>query len=127
MSISPDKMGGAQNKRRDAERMAGNGQAGSSQGPAAYDGPNDPPARGRAGSNAGSDRFASRRPGSRSGSQNREAQMQTARSLQRPAQEVTQILKNVDFGGNAYNIFTQVSHNIARSVMHSQYLFRGLH
>lgn len=112
MSDSPSKMPGAANKRRDAERMAGNGQAGSSQGPAAYDGPNDPPGRGRAGSNAGSNRSASRGPGSRSASQNREAQMQTARALQRPAtEEIRPLLKNVDLGGNAYSVFGQVSHS----------------
>ncbi|KAK4692655.1 eukaryotic translation initiation factor 2C, partial [Lecanoromycetidae sp. Uapishka_2] len=110
MSDSPNKMPGAASKRRAAERNGGNGQAG----PAAYDGPNDPPGRGRAGSNAGSNRSASRGPGSRSASQTREAQMQTARALQPPAKEITQLLKNVDFGGNAYGF----THHMPSQSMH---------
>jgi len=103
---------GAAGKRRDAERNTGNGQPGPSQGPAAYDGPNDPPARGRAGSNAGSNRSASRGPGNRTASQTRESQMQAARSMQREREDTQQLLRNVDLGGNAYAAFQQVSHNI---------------
>ena len=90
MSDSPFKMpAGAANKRRNAERNAGNGQPSSSHGPAAYDGPNDPPAP------AGHD-----------------AQMAVAKALQnRPSEEIRQLLRNVDFGGNAYAAFSQVSHS----------------
>lgn len=90
-------------------------------GPAAYDGPgsNAGEARGRSGSVAGT--RSSSRPGSqvRGSSQARQA-VDPARD---PVPQV--LLRNVDFGGAAYNIFSQVSSKFAslpRSLSHSALL-----
>lgn len=69
-----------------------------------YDGPGDSDSRGRSASNAGS----RARSQSRTASQTRAAQMETARSMQ-PEARVQQLLRNVEFGGNAYNLFSSVS------------------
>ena len=73
-----------------------------------YDGPGDSDSRGRSASNAGS----RARSQSRTASQTRAAQMETARSMQ-PEARVQQLLRNVDFGGNAYNLFSSVSCNFS--------------
>lgn len=70
-----------------------------------YDGPGDSDSRGRSASNAGS----RARSQSRTASQTRAAQMETARSMQKPEARVQQLLRNVEFGGNAYNLFSSVS------------------
>lgn len=103
-------MPGAQQK-RDATARQGprRGRGGSTAGPAAYDGPgsNAGDARGRAGSVSGT--RSSSRPGSqvRGSSQTRQA-VDPARD---PVPQV--LLRNVDFGGAAYNIFNQVSSEFA--------------
>lgn len=99
-------MPGAQKKRETAAREGPRrNQGGATAGPAAYDGPgsNAGDARGRSGSVAGT--RASSRPGSqvRGASQTRQA-VDPARD---PVPQV--LLRNVDFGGAAYNIFSQVS------------------
>ena len=73
-----------------------------------YDGPGDSESRGRSASNAGS----RARSQSRTASQIRAAQMETARSMQ-PEARVQQLLRNVEFGGNAYNLFSSVSCDIS--------------
>ena len=112
-------MPGAHKKREAAARQGPRrNQGGSMAGPAAYDGPgsNSGEARGRSGSVAGT--RSSSRPGSqvRGSSQTRQA-VDPARD---PVPQV--LLRNVDFGGAAYNIFSQVSPNFAslpRSPRHS--------
>jgi len=116
--MAPGAAGKREQNARDAARNTGE----SSEGPAAYDGPNDPP-RGRAGSNAGPNRSASRGTATRTASQTRESQMQTARAMQRPTEQQTELLKNVDFGGNAYSTFSQVSPSLACWAGHSRVLF----
>ena len=116
-------MPGAHNKRDAAARERRNrNQAGSTAGPSGtqpepYDGPgsNAGESRGRAGSVAGT--RSSSRPGSqvRGSSQTRQA-VDPARD---PAPQV--LLRNVDFGGAAYNMFSQVSlksAHVARSPCH---------
>ncbi|KAK0517076.1 hypothetical protein JMJ35_000231 [Cladonia borealis] len=70
-----------------------------------YDGPGDSDSRGRSASNAPS----RARSQSRTASQTRAAQMETARAMQKPEARVQQLLRNVEFGGNAYNLFSSVS------------------
>ena len=104
-------MPGAHNKRDATVREAHyRNQAGSNAGPSGslpepYDGPgsNAGESRGRAGSVGGT--RTSSRPGSqiRGSSQTRQA-VDPARD---PVPQV--LLRNVDFGGAAYNIFSQVS------------------
>ncbi len=94
MDRSPE-MPGAQAKRGQKARAGHN----------TYDGPGDSESRGRSTSNAGS----RARSQSRTASQIRAAQMETARSMQQPEARVQQLLRNVEFGGNAYNIFSSVS------------------
>lgn len=116
-------MPGAQNKRDAAARERRHrNQAGSNAGPSGnqpepYDGPgsNAGEPRGRSGSVAAT--RTSSRPGSqvRGSSQTRQA-VDPARD---PASQV--LLRNVDFGGAAYNIFSQVSlkfTHVARSPCH---------
>ena len=121
-------MPGAHNKRDAAARerrhrnQAGSNQAAADAGPSGtqpepYDGPgsNAGESRGRSGSVAGT--RSSSRPGSqvRGSSQTRQA-VDPARD---PAPQV--LLRNVDFGGAAYNIFSQVSLKfalVARSPYH---------
>lgn len=70
-----------------------------------FDGPDDSPSRGRSGSTAGP------RASSRGPSQTR-ASSQTRRvdpARDRPAAPV--LLRNVDFGGQAYDMFSSVSRN----------------
>lgn len=90
-----------------------------------YDGPNDSESRGRSDSNARSGRARSQ---SRTASQTRAAQMEAAKSLQRTDQRQQQLLRNVDFGGNAYNLFAKVSVVISFA-LHSSLLspFAHLH
>ena len=94
MDRSPE-MPGAQAKRGQKAPAAHN----------TYDGPGDSDSRGRSASNAGS----RARSQSRTASQTRAAQMETARSMQQPEARVQQLLRNVEFGGNAYNLFSSVS------------------
>ena len=94
MGRTPE-MAGAQAKRGQKVRAGHN----------TYDGPGDSESRGRSTSNAGS----RARSQSRTASQIRAAQMETARSMQQPEARVQQLLRNVDFGGNAYNLFSSVS------------------
>ena len=94
MDRSPE-MPGAQAKRGQKAPTAHN----------TYDGPGDSDSRGRSASNAGS----RARSQSRTASQTRAAQMETARSMQQPEARVQQLLRNVEFGGNAYNLFSLVS------------------
>ena len=116
-------MPGAQNKRDAAARERRHrNQPGSNAGPSGnqpepYDGPgsNAGESRGRSGSVAAT--RTSSRPGSqvRGSSQTRQA-VDPARD---PAPQV--LLRNVDFGGAAYNIFSQVSLKfalVARSLCH---------
>lgn len=106
-------MAGAKSKRnlkvREAARDA-TGQDASNEGPAAFDGPPDAETRGRSGSNAGS----RARSKSRTASQTRAEQMETAKSLQASNKKLEKMIlsKNVDFGANAWNLLTTVSHNI---------------
>ena len=100
-------MPGAQSKRDAAARSARRNRGGSTAGPAPYDGPGSTAgdARGRSGS------FAGTRSGSRPGSQVR-GTSQTRRAVDPARDPVPQVLlRNVDFGGAAYNMFSQVSHN----------------
>ena len=76
-----------------------------------YDGPGDSDSRGRSASNAPS----RARSQSRTASQTRAAQMETARAMQRPEPRVQQLLRNVEFGGNAYNLFSSVSFGFSSS------------
>lgn len=100
-------MPGAQSKRdrNAAARGARRNEAAATAGPAPFDGPgsNAGEARGRSGSVAGT--RTSSRPGSqvRGSSQTRQA-VDPARD---PVPQV--LLRNVDFGGAAYNIYSQVS------------------
>lgn len=108
-------MPGAQRKRDAAKRGAPRRNQGGSTGghaeaqPEPYDGPgsNAGEARGRSGSVAGA--RSTSRPGSqvRGSSQTRQA-VDPARD---PVPQV--LLRNVDFGGGAYNMFSQVSLTIA--------------
>ena len=111
-------MPGAHNKRDAAARERRHrNQPGSNAGPSGaqpepYDGPgsNAGEARGRPGSIAGT--RSSSRPGSqvRGPSQTRQA-VDPARDPVPPV-----LLRNVDFGGAAYNLFNQVSFKIAYSL-----------
>lgn len=91
--------------------------------PEPYDGPgsNAGEARGRSGSVAGP--RSSSRPGSqvRAGSQTRQA-VDPARD---PVPQT--LLRNVDFGGNAYNIFSQVSQAQNLPVCHSLHVTLPIH
>ena len=112
MMNSPSKMAGAKSKRNAKAREAARnpaGQGASNQGPAAYDGPPDSESRGRSGSNAGSSHA---RSASRTASQTRAAQMEVAKALQaaQKKDEKKILSKNVDFGANAWNLLTNVSH-----------------
>jgi hypothetical protein len=110
---SPLIMAGAKSKRNVKVREAARdppGQDASNQGPAAFDGPPDSETRGRSGSNAGS----RARSKSRTASQTRAEQMETAKSLQASNKKEEKMIlsKNVDFGANAWNLLTTVSHNV---------------
>ena len=80
-----------------------------------YDGPNESPSRGRAASTTG----GSVRPSSRPGSQTRTA----SRTRQDPAQAppvagvAPVLVRNVDFGGQAYDLYSTVSHNSSRGTV----------
>lgn len=118
-------MPGAQKKRDNAARERHRNQAGSTAGPSGaqperYDGPgsNAGEARGRSGS------ISHTRSASRPGSQIR-GSSQTRQAVD-PARDPPQVLlRNVDFGGAAYNIFNQVSPRfaaVARFPCHSVFL-----
>lgn len=102
-------MPGAQKKRDNAARERHRNQAGSAAGPSSaqpepYDGPgsNAGEARGRSGS------ISHTRSASRPGSQVR-GSSQTRQAVD-PARDPPKVLlRNVDFGGAAYNLFNQVS------------------
>ena len=110
-SIMPGAGAKREQNARDAARNNPRPYGQSNQGPARYDGPNDSPSRGRAASSAGSNRSASRGPYGRATSQNRKAQLDLARSMQRPREGINAafLMRNVDFGGNAYNYDSNVS------------------
>ena len=102
------------NKKRDAAARGGrrNNQAGSDARPSGaqpepYDGPgsNTGEARGRSGS------VAATRSSSRPGSQAR-GSSQTRQAVDPKRDERTVLLRNVDFGGAAYNMYSQVSPNL---------------
>ena len=80
-----------------------------------YDGPGDSDSRGRSTSNVGS----RARGQSRTASQTRAAQMETARAMQQPEARVQQLLRNVEFGGNAYNLFSSVSYGFSSLASHA--------
>ena len=107
MDRSPE-MPGAQAKRGQKARSGHN----------TYDGPGDSDSRGRSASVAGS----RARSQSRTASQTRAAQMETARSMQQPEARVQQLLRNVEFGGNAYNLFSSVSRGFSSPNMANHHL-----
>lgn len=107
MDRSPE-MPGAQAKRGQKARSGHN----------TYDGPGDSDSRGRSASVAGS----RARSQSRTASQTRAAQMETARSMQQPEARVQQLLRNVEFGGNAYNLFSSVSRGFSSPNMANRHL-----
>lgn len=118
-------MPGAQKKRDNAARERHRNQAGSTAGPSVtqpepYDGPgsNAGEARGRSGS------VLHTRSASRPGSQTR-GSSQTRQAVDPARDPPTVLLRNVDFGGAAYNIFNQVSLKfaaVARFLYHSVFL-----
>lgn len=73
----------------------------------AYDGPNDSPSRGRARSSAGARPPSRGQSQTRTSSQNRKVDPARDPARDRPAAPV--LSRNVDFGGQAYSMFSSVS------------------
>lgn len=111
---NPSKMAGAKSKRNAKTREAAHnpaGQAASNQGPASYDRPPDSEPRGRSDSNAGSGHA---RSASHTASETRAAQMEVNKALQaaQKKDEKKILSKNPDFGVDAWNLLTNVSHTL---------------
>lgn len=101
-------------KHRGQARTGNNAPAGSAeatQPSAKYDGPNESPSRGRAPSTTG----ASVRASSRAGSQTRTASQTRRVDPARNPPPAPVLSRNVDFGGQAYDILSSVSCNLVRT------------